>query len=316
MPAHSVIKFPPRLVGGVGISTVEESFEFCKRGADIRDSTFRYYVNVDVNTFDEIIETHSSDALRALQPGTNDPSPIFVMGLPRSGTTLADRIISSHSDVTSAGEPHAFAAELVRLCQSQQPDRDIIAASLQLDMKDLGDAYLHNIRRWVPDSPRFIDKLPLNYHYCGLIDRALPNAKIVHLKRDPMDACYAIYKAHFKNAYPFSYDLDKLATYYIAYRKLVAHWEETLGDRVLHVYYEDLVDDQESESRRIIDFLDLEWQPAILDFHNLRDPSTTASAVQVRSPVHRGSVGMWTRYERQLTALRERLENASVLEWS
>jgi len=293
----------------------EESFRFRKRGADIRNKTFQYDVNVDVSGFDEVIDTHTRDALAALPQGTDDTSPIFVIGLPHTGTTLTDRIISSHTDVTSAGELRSFAAELVRFCQNQDSGQDIIATALQLDMKELGDAYVRNIRQWVSDSPRFVDKLPLNYHYCRLISRALPQAKIVHLKRDPMDACYAIYKALFKKAYPFSYDLDTLATYYIGYRKLMAHWDETLGDQILHVHYEKLVSDFESESRRIFDFLKLDWQPDVLEFHKQGGASTTASAVQVRSPVSRGSVDKWKKYEAQLAPLRDRLEDAGVRDW-
>ncbi len=293
----------------------DESFARRKRGADLLHNGMQYDVTGDTTTIDGIINTHTRDALAATNQGSEDSSPIFILGLPRTGTTLTERIVGSHSEVKSAGELRDFATELVRLCDGQQAKQDMVALTLKVDMQKLGENYVKAVRQTVSDAPHVIDKLPLNYLYCGLISRALPNAKIVHLKRDPMDACYAIYKALFKQVYPFSYNLDTLATYYIAYRKLIAHWENALGDYLLHVNYEDIVNDLEFEARRIIAFIGLDWQPDILNFHTRRDASTTASAMQVRSPVHRGSIGKWKNYAQQLEPLRARLDDAGVLVW-
>jgi hypothetical protein len=161
-------------------------------------------------------------------------------------------------------------------------------------------------------TPRFIDKMPLNFLYAGLIHRALPGAKIVHLQRHPLDTCYAIYKTLFRDAYPFSYSLEELGRYYLAYRGLMAHWESVMPGVIHTVTYEALVDDVERESRRLLEYCDLPWEDGCLRFYENRVASTTASASQVREPVYQSSVGKWHCYREQLQPLREILEQAGV----
>jgi hypothetical protein len=162
-------------------------------------------------------------------------------------------------------------------------------------------------------TPRFIDKLPFNFLYCGLIHRALPRARIVHVVRDPMDTCYAVYKTLFGQAYPFSYDLEELATYYIAYHRLMNHWRTTMPGLIQDVSYENVVANSETEARQLVAYCGLQWEPACLEFHNLKSASTTASAVQIRQPIYSSSVGKWRRYEQQLEPLRARLEEAGLV---
>jgi hypothetical protein len=154
--------------------------------------------------------------------------------------------------------------------------------------------------------------MPMNYLYCGLIRRALPQAKIVHLTRVPMAACYAMYKTLFKDGYPFSYDLGEIARYYIAYRRLMDHWQATLPGGIHTVSYEDLVADQLGETRRLLDFCGLEWQDACTEFHRNSSAATTASAVQVRRPMYDSSVAQWRHYAKQLAPLREQLRAAGI----
>ena len=189
---------------------------------------------------------------------------------------------------------------------------ELIKKSSQLNFAELGKAFISSTRPRTGNHRCFIDKMPLNYLYIGLIHLALPRAKIIHLTRHPMDACYAIYKTLFEQAYPFSYDLDDLGRYYIAYRKLMAHWQRTLGEKILTVSYEGLTEDQEGVSREIVEFCGLDWQDACLNFKHNPTPIATASSSQVRQGIYKTSVQRWCCYEKQLSPLRELLTDAGI----
>jgi hypothetical protein len=159
---------------------------------------------------------------------------------------------------------------------------------------------------------RFTDKMPLNYLYCGLIARALPNARIVHVSRHPMAACYAIYKTLFQDGYPFSYDLGELAQYYVGYRRLMAHWSAMMPQTIYHLSYEDLVADVPGQTRRLLQFCALEWQDACAQFHLNPTAVTTASAAQVRRPIYDSSLQQWRHYQPQLATLASQLRAAGI----
>jgi hypothetical protein len=162
------------------------------------------------------------------------------------------------------------------------------------------------------DKPRFIDKLPFNYLYLGFIAKAYPHARIIHLKRHPLDASFAMYKQFFTWAYKFSYTLKGLGRYYVAYNRLCNHWREVLGDRLIEVEYESLVADQEHQTRVLLENLGLDFEEACLNFEQNITASTTASSVQVREKIHTRSVNRWKNFERQLQPLKEYLENAGI----
>jgi hypothetical protein len=149
--------------------------------------------------------------------------------------------------------------------------------------------------------------------YAGLINLALPNAKIIHLTRHPIDTCYAIYKRLFKDAYPFSYNLEDLGKYYVAYSELMTHWQKMLPGKIYSLAYEDLVQETEIETRKLLDFCNLSWNDACLNFHQSAEASTTASAAQVRMPIYGSSVRKWRHYEDQLTPLIRILQNAGII---
>jgi len=159
---------------------------------------------------------------------------------------------------------------------------------------------------------RLIDKMPLNYLYCGLIHRALPKARIIHVTRHPMAAGYAMYKTLFDRGYPFSYDLGEIAQYLIAYRRLMEHWRSTIPAAIHEVRYERLVADPERQTRELLAFCGLEWQDVCRAFHENPNPSMTASALQVRRPLYDSSVAQWRHYEAQLAPLEEALRGAGV----
>ena len=203
-------------------------------------------------------------------------------------------------------------SRLARLEKHREASANLVTQSLTLDFSKLGEAYLSSTgtRR---SGIRFVtDKLPLNFLYCGLIHKALPAAKIIHVTRNPMDACYAMYKRLFRDAYPMSYDLSDLGNYYLAYWKLMQHWYQLMPDAIYPVCYEDLVIHQEQTSRDLIAHCDLPWQDACLRFQENPAASTTASASQVRLPVYTSSIGKWRRYEMELKPLKFLLEKAGV----
>ncbi len=195
--------------------------------------------------------------------------------------------------------------------KEQLPRRELVARSAHVDFVALGREYLARARTVVAEG-RFTDKMPLNYLYCGLIRRALPNAKIVHLTRHPMAAGYAMYKSLFKDGYPFSYDLDEIAQYYIAYRKLMDHWSAVMPGAVYSLSYEILVADQIDETRRLLEFCGLDWEDACAEFHRNPSATTTASASQVRRPIYDSSVAQWRHYAAQLAPLSAALESAGI----
>lgn len=297
----------------------ERSFAERKRGAELRRSNMQYDVREDIAVIDKIIAAFRPEEFRDAAPGFASDEPIFILGLPRTGTTLLERILDSHSDVASAGELNNFATEMMRLVHRQLGNRapanreQLIDETVGMDYRELGKAYLDSTRPMTGRVPRFIDKLPLNYLYAGLIHRALPNAKIIHMRRHPVAACYAVFKQPFRDAYPFSYALDDLANYYLAYDRLMVHWRECIPRSAMtEIWYEELVVDTEAEARRILEFCGLEWQPGCLEFHRRKTASTTASATQVRQPVYTTSLDMWQNYERELAPLIGILENGGI----
>lgn len=294
----------------------DAAFDAFSRGARSRRETVAYDEAAEIDMFEFLEEHFTRDWLREGGGGYESPAAIFVLGQPRTGTTLIERIISSHSQVHSAGELQQFGLAIRRLSGHQDPRRfsaDFFRDASRLDSGDLGALYMKSTERVRGDTPHFIDKLPQNYLLIPLICRALPNARIVHLTRDPMDACFASYKQLFADAYLHSYDLGEMARHHCRYRRLMDVWRDRFGDRFFDVSYEAIVTDFEANARSLIRYLDLPWEDACLHFHAQDKAVATASAVQVREPVHTRSVGRWRRYEQQLQPLLETLQQGGVL---
>jgi hypothetical protein len=193
-------------------------------------------------------------------------------------------------------------------------DPDLLRASLQMDFAELGRNYVKAVRPLAAGKPYFVDKLPFNFRYCGLIHQAMPNAKIIHLTRDPIDTCYAIFKTLFINAYHYSYQLDELAQFYVGYRRTMEHWHAVMPGVIYDISYEDLVADPPAQCRRLIEWCGLPWQDQVLEFHTSRAASNTASAAQVRKPIYRSSVKKWRHFEAQLQPVVRRLAAAGLVD--
>jgi len=301
------------------VGEYERSFAALQQGANTKRQHIRYDHADDLRIFTSLKSAYSRETLQKLcGTGHNSKEPIFVLGMPRTGSTLVERIISSHSEVQSAGELSTFSVEMMAMVKQHaggRPDDRLHLAeqTLSLPMKKLGENYLRAVAPIRDGSPRFVDKLPLNCLNIGIISVALPDAKIVHVVRHPMDACYAMYKYLFKNGYPFSYTLPELAGYYIEYHRLMQHWREVLAPgQIYDIYYEQLVQDLEGEARKLIDYLELPWQQTCVDFHQNSQASTTGSAAQIRQPIYQSSVGKWRHFEQQLKPLKQALESAGI----
>lgn len=296
----------------------EKSFRYLSRGAAVRRRHLTYDVNKDLELIELIVTTFVDERIRRVgSQGYRSIEPIFIVGMPRTGTTLVERIIGSHSRVKSAGELPNFPQVMAQMVNRQSAQKKVaqtamVPASLELDMRELGESYIESTRGSTGDTPHFIDKLPFNYLNIGLIRLALPDAKIIHVSRDPMDTCYAVFKTLFQRAYPFSYSLEDLGRYFVAYWKLMAHWKSVFPGWMHDVSYQTLVNDPERESRRLVEYCGLEWEDRLSRFHEQDAPSMTASASQVRQPVYRSSVGKWRNYEKQLRPLTDLLRSAGI----
>jgi len=276
------------------------AFDHVAAGSDLQRRSINYDGAAEIAEIDRLIGAQTRSWLASCPVGFHDADPVFVLGLPRTGTTLVERIIASHSAMTSAGETGAFAVAF-RHAMKTAPSRP--------DIADIGRRYVDSVAAFgVPQNRRFVDKTLQNYLQCGLIHAALPRAKIILIRRHPVDACWAIYKAQFRGVFPFSYHQLELAEYYLAYRRLAHHWTATLpAQAFLEVHYEDIVRDQAAESRRLIAFAGLPWEDGVLRFHESPVPSATASAIQIRRPVYASSIGKWRHHAERLMPLRARL---------
>ena len=239
--------------------------------------------------------------------------------MPRTGTTLVDRILSSHLDLESAGELQAMPLAVKAMAGTggrHVLDPETAPAAARGDMAALGRDYLrragHHLRG---DAPRFIDKFPGNFHYAGFIARALPKARIVCLRRNPMDTVLANFRNLFaisSRYYDYSYDLLDIAAYYAGFDRLMAFWRQALPGRVMELAYEDLVSDQEGQTRALLAHCGLEWDARCLSFQDNAAPVATPSAAQVRRPMYRDSVARWRRHEEALAPVRAYFESVGI----
>ena len=297
----------------------DECFDYYNRGCEAVSEKIKYDPSEDIRLIDEIIKTCDADWFKGPKtsdvPGKRDKTPIFITGLPRTGTTLVERIVSNHSQVSSLGET-MFLQMSLKTAAGVEKQIPLSAGNVRevasADLSNAPQLYLDALGYRIGQEPYFIEKLPLNFLYLGLIAKAWPDAKIVVLNRHPMDACFSMFKQVFTFVYKFSYSLEHLGQYYVAYHRLLNHWKELLGDRIIEVDYETLVDNQHNETKALLDELGLDFEQACIDFDKNTGPSTTASSVQVRSKINKSAVGKWRNFSKQLAPLEKYLRDHNI----
>jgi tetratricopeptide (TPR) repeat protein len=297
---------------------IAESWTYYERGNALKRSESRYRP--------EVIETNTRGQIEVCtrefferRKGWGDPrtDPIFILGLPRSGSTLLEQILASHSQVEGTQELVEVQRIVLEL-QGREPDLDnpLYPAGLTKLTKDdfakLGERYLADTRIYRDGKPVFIDKMPNNFRHIGLIHLTLPNARIIDARREPMSCCFSNLKQLFANGQEFTYSVEDIARYYRTYLELMRHWDEVLPGRVLRVHHEDVVDDLEASVRRILDYCGLDFEPACVEFHKTKRSVRTPSSEQVRQPIFRDGLEQWKKYEPWLAPLKEALGDARI----
>ena len=287
----------------------EKAFEHYRKGNEARAMEFDAATHA--REIDAIIEVFSKDFMAsAVRASQRTEKPVFVVGMPRSGTSLVEQILASHPSVHGAGELPDLLQMVSRLPETLGTSEGYprcVNALEQAQADALAAGYLQHLDSLAPDAARVIDKMPGNFRFLGLIELLFPDARVIHCVRDPLDTCLSCYFQDFSRTHAYSYDLAGLADYYRDYRRLMAHWQEVLQIPVLEVRYEELIENQETVSRAMVDFCGLEWDDSCLRFHETERFVATASYDQVRRPLYKKSVARWKHYEKHLGPLIEAL---------
>lgn len=288
-----------------------EAWKALEKGARMKRTTLRYDAATDDRRHEALIALCDGEFFRApaVPSESGAHTPIFIVGLPRSGTTVVERMLGSHPDVRSAGELNDFIAQL-----AWEADRFLgeplaapgLDAVSRIDFESLGQGYLQRTAWRTQGAPVLIDKLPNNVLHAGFIHRALPTARIICVRRNAMDSCFSTFKHLFSgNAYAYSYDLGEMMAQYRRFQRLLTHWGNTLPDRWLVADYEDVVNDPQAWARRLAEFCGIDYSDAMIRIEENPAPSATASSSQIRQPVHARNVGSWERYARWLNVSAE-----------
>jgi len=293
-----------------------ESWRYYEQGNALKRSESRYRPEVfETNTRQQIEVCTAAFFARRAGWGDPRPDPIFILGLPRSGSTLLEQILASHSQVEGTQEL-ADIQRIVLELQGREANLDdprypkVLAQMAEADFRRLGETYLADTQVYRSGKPRFIDKMPNNFRHIGLICLMLPGARIIDARRDPMSCCFSNLKQLFAQGQEFSYSVDDIARYYRTYLELMAHWDAVLPGRILRVQHEDVVADLEGSVRRLLDHCGLPFEPACLAFHKTRRSVRTPSSEQVRQPIFRDGLDQWKQYEAWLGPLKLALGDA------
>ena len=291
----------------------DQAFEYYARGNENRRDRESYDPVQTVDLHDRFIRTFSREFFDERRgAGCDSNAPILIVGLPRSGSTLIEQILASHPDVEGTHE----LPDLGRVARSVglgREDRKAYPEAMTLlsneELKQAGEEYLRRTERHRElGTPRFTDKLPNNFVHVGFLELALPNARVINAKRHPLDSCLGAFKQLFARGQPFTYDQFEIAEFYIEYQRIMDHWHEVLPGRVLDVQYENVVDDLETQVRRILEYCDLPWNDACLRYYENERAVKTASSEQVRKPIYSSAKHRWRHYEKHLGPMIEVLE--------
>jgi tetratricopeptide (TPR) repeat protein len=294
----------------------EASFRYYERGNELKRSEGTYRAEIIENNTRRQIEICTADLFAGRRGwGSPDPSPIFIVGLPRSGSTLLEQILASHSTVEGTQELPNI-QQIVHRLRGRAPDMSnpryprVLEQMSAEELRTLGERYIEGTRPYRTGKPFFIDKMPNNFRHLGLIHLVLPNARIIDARREPMACCFSNLKQLFANGQEFTYGVEDIARYYRTYLELMSHWNRMLPGRILRVLHEDIVDDLEGSVQRLLNFCGLEFEPQCIEFHKTERSVRTASSEQVRQPLYREGLDQWRHFEPWLEPLKNALGDA------
>lgn len=289
------------------------AFEHITAANQLTRATIEYSAQATEKLTNTIIATFTHDLFKNhVQSGQPSDAPIFIVSMPRSGSTLVEQILASHSLVFGGNELPDLEQiwnEAPALLNKPVELFDYLKTITNTELTQLGNAYLERVsKRYKTSKPFFTDKMPFNFHWVGFIQLILPNAKIVHVKRNPIDTCLGCYKLPFNDHHEFTYDLAELGHYYCQYVRLIQHWHQVLPNKLIEIEYEALVNHQEQETRKLLHACGLPWEETCLQFYNTKREVITESAGQVRQPIYKHAVAQWQHYESFITPLLDSLK--------
>jgi len=286
----------------------DKAFKYILEGNQLKRSSYHYEIKSDVERFNKMKEVFSPAFFSShSKMGNPDETPIFILGMPRSGTTLVEQILASHSQVHGAGEllDLFMVASGIHTAKTKDKFPECLTGLTDENFVALGSSYLKSLRKH-SNSKRFItDKMPHNFRLIGLIKVILPKAKVIHCMRHPMDNCLSVFKNRFSRANHYAYNLRDLGQFYYHYLDLMNHWRNTIPNFIYDISYEALVSDQEKQTRKLLNHCQLPWEESCLSFHKTERPIATSSYIQVRRPMYRDSINLWMKYEKQLESLKK-----------
>lgn len=294
------------------IGEYQKAFPEFAKGAQLKRSQFSFDLSLETQYVDNLIQVFSSEFYQEFSgAGNPDPTPIFILGMPRSGTTLTEQILASHPLIHGAGELRDLLTIMqeLKLVFTNAGNTQNFAGLTKQKLNQWGQVYSEKLRTYSDDALRITDKMPANYFALGFISLMLPNAKIIHVKRNPIDTCLSCFTHLFNRHQEATYDLAELGAHYRNYDRLMEHWRKVLPPQsFMEVQYEDIVADIETEARKLIDWVGLDWSESCIDFYNTKRSVRTASLTQVRKPIYNSSVNRWKNYEEFLSSLLMELE--------
>jgi tetratricopeptide (TPR) repeat protein len=287
-----------------GLDNLDKFLSYLHEGNRLRKKELNYSIDTAHKLFSIIYENFNllpNSNNQSLQNITQTKRPIFILGMPRSGTSLVEQIISSHKEVFGAGEINTLITPILEKMLSNEKDKNIFSDK---DLFSMRKKYLDSLAQLSTSANVVTDKTPANFQYIGIILSMFPDAKIIHLKRDPRAICWSIYQSNwYENGYRFSYNMDDLVTFYGLYSRLMEFWHKKFPEKIYDICYEDLTTNQEEETKKLLEYCELDWDENCLNFHKNKRPVKTASSFQVRQKMYQGSSEAWKKYESHIQPL-------------